>query len=319
MIAPAKPREASLADEFADARVQDGLAAVAAAGRAATAMAAVRAALGEDEFARRLRGGDKLSLGRRQLRVRGWPDLPPAALRAFAAADVHYWSIVQRHDRLIRQLARQHARRSGVEFDIAHGVAVEAAYTAAVLWEPERGGYTNALSWYVMSFWQRCNDRQSDLNVANTRAGRRGRFGFVPTVSIHGDDEDACVSGLPAIQPFDAAGEHPLDVDRLRAAVAQLDPRDRRVVEGWMEGLDYLTLGEELGVSKERVRQILVRGVRDLRLLLAPHVGHDRVVIPPSDIVSRRPRRRRGAAAADNDPAAAPAGAALAHPPDEAP
>jgi len=67
---------------------------------------------------------------------------------------------------------------------------------------------------------------------------------------------------------------------RILAAVAQLGCKDRAVVVGrFIEGKTHREVGEEMGLSRERARQIETRALARLRALLAPldaH-AHDRV------------------------------------------
>lgn len=60
-------------------------------------------------------------------------------------------------------------------------------------------------------------------------------------------------------------------VARLLAAVEQLDPRDRRIVEGLADGLSFSELSPLLGVSKQRSHQLAARTCRRLREALAQH------------------------------------------------
>ena len=61
--------------------------------------------------------------------------------------------------------------------------------------------------------------------------------------------------------------------DRVREAVDRLPQRERRVVRsrffsGGKKNLPYLTIGRQVGLSGERVRQIVERALKTLRVLL---------------------------------------------------
>lgn len=58
---------------------------------------------------------------------------------------------------------------------------------------------------------------------------------------------------------------------RFLAAVAQLDPRDVRIVEGLADGLSFSELSPLLGVSKQRAHQLAARTCRRLREAVEKH------------------------------------------------
>lgn len=69
--------------------------------------------------------------------------------------------------------------------------------------------------------------------------------------------------------PEDVA-DHRLQMDKLEALILQLDARQQRVIRGRRFGVPPDTLesiGRELGLSKERVRQIEVEAVEKLRTM----------------------------------------------------
>ncbi len=57
--------------------------------------------------------------------------------------------------------------------------------------------------------------------------------------------------------------------ERLEAALAELPERQARIIRGRLRGLRLVDLGEELGVSRERIRQLEANALDALRARLA--------------------------------------------------
>jgi RNA polymerase sigma factor (sigma-70 family) len=81
---------------------------------------------------------------------------------------------------------------------------------------------------------------------------------------------------VPVDRLIDYADQHALneynfDKDSLEAAMQVLDQRERAVVERYyLEGKTTQDTGKSLGVSRERVHQLLKRALRKMRHFLAP-------------------------------------------------
>jgi RNA polymerase sigma-32 factor len=67
-----------------------------------------------------------------------------------------------------------------------------------------------------------------------------------------------------------------LDNKGLEQALADLDARSRRIIEArWLRGNKAVTLhklAEELGVSAERIRQIEVKALQKMRMIMEPDI-----------------------------------------------
>ena len=105
-------------------------------------------------------------------------------------------------------------------------------------------------------------------------------------VQAHDDGTETMLDTLPSPGPSQeeelSAHERRTEIQaRVRAAIAELDPRERLIVEARMmaddpEELSLAELGRRLGVSRERARQLEVRAKEKLRRRLgeeAPFEG----------------------------------------------
>jgi RNA polymerase nonessential primary-like sigma factor len=68
--------------------------------------------------------------------------------------------------------------------------------------------------------------------------------------------------------PYD--GVHRVDVARaVRSALRKVNPRDREVlIQRFFEGQPLMTISKRMGLSRERVRQLEMRGLKFLRAQL---------------------------------------------------
>lgn len=159
---------------------------------------------------------------------------------------------------LARKLAMRYARTLGA--DEAVSVAHWALSTAAARYDPARGvKFTTYAGQRVKGY----------LRAAAFAAWqRRLRGGAVyPFTDLAGDLE------LGLDRPDGGAGPEDLaqgleGARRLRGWLARLPARERAVVEGrFLCGQSLGEIGESLGVSKERVRQIQVQTIQRLRAM----------------------------------------------------
>lgn len=142
-------------------------------------------------------------------------------------------------------------------------------------WEPERGALSNCMYWAA----------RKAVGDAMRRVGKRMlqrkqaiEMWFERTDSAESANEDemyrdSALSRDGTIRSTDdfksfTAGGRPLDAGLaadVQAAVQQLTGRERVIVERRMEGAILQEIARDLGVSKERVRQIESRAHRRLR------------------------------------------------------
>jgi RNA polymerase primary sigma factor/RNA polymerase sigma factor len=94
-------------------------------------------------------------------------------------------------------------------------------------------------------------------------------------------DEALADSPQDHFDPLHAERTHQERVDRIASVLERLDIRDRQIVEGRfglagkLEAKTLKEVGEELGVSKERVRQLETRAMKRLRELAHEANLHD--------------------------------------------
>jgi RNA polymerase sigma factor FliA len=101
----------------------------------------------------------------------------------------------------------------------------------------------------------------------------------------------------PALMPSepqspDRAYEEQEVRDRIRAAIAQLPPRERKVIGLYYYGEATMKqIGVEIGVNESRVSQLHARAVQRLRKALGADGGTEQPISPP--ILSFQPTMRR--------------------------
>lgn len=83
--------------------------------------------------------------------------------------------------------------------------------------------------------------------------------------------------GAEPSQVLEAQQKSRLDNKGLEQALADLDARSRRIIEArWLRGNKAVTLhklAEELGVSAERIRQIEVKALQKMRMIMEPDIN----------------------------------------------
>ncbi len=175
-----------------------------------------------------------------------------------ANAKLVHWSV--------RTVLRLHP--NDADYDDAAQLGLMALANAAEKWSYTRGvKFASYAAWAVrnslLAFWRSSSrhgftclshDQQIDRPLSFDGVDREDGVNFLAVVGEAGDE---------------AAEEN--EANRLLdAAMAKLGPRHRRVVEGrWRGGMTLDELGRELGVTKERVRQMDVQARRDMAPSLA--------------------------------------------------
>jgi RNA polymerase sigma factor (sigma-70 family) len=183
------------------------------------------------------------------------------------------WSLVAANINLAYAYARrlQYSRRDIVarlgSLDDIVSLAKLGLFRAAQLFDEERGAFS-PYAWRWMRYFVLRAYFKADFIPAPTyrdeKAGPRRRL---RVLRLGHHQEDA-----PQMDPPAAAGEGHADSEdlaRLHAALAELPPRLGQVM-CW-RFLDELTLGQiarRLGLSKERIRQLVGEGLGELRRLL---------------------------------------------------
>lgn len=192
------------------------------------------------------------------------------AIKAHHEAGVVYWQIALRHERLVRTYARRHAEMAFEDIDTALPVMWEAAYTAALLWEPQRASFSTTLAWYARAAWQRAPERHAVVIPGETREIRaiKGGFGSLrkATISLDTPVEDGGMGG--DVEDAQEARECPLDVARLRQSLSGLSARQHETMVLVLEGLNNVDIANRLGCSREYVRQVRATSLQRLRLAL---------------------------------------------------
>lgn len=174
---------------------------------------------------------------------------PPATAAAwFAAADTACWTVVQHYEGMIRMSSRRHARFwRGKEDALLQELRI-GWFEAALRFDPDRGiAFSTLAIQYGHSRVQHAPERQTTVRQGETRGLRTGGgWQTVPMVGLAGIDETAA-----AASPEDAVA-----AAQIRARLRVLDSREQYVVVARSQECSLKDLGTEMGLSKERVRQI---------------------------------------------------------------
>jgi RNA polymerase sigma-32 factor len=169
----------------------------------------------------------------------------------------------------------------------AHGVATDDLEQQAVLglirsadgFDPERGlRFGTFARWWVRTFLDDYVVRNARVVRPPLGKGRGKRLNEIRMVSFDqpagGEEQSPLADMIPDEAPLPDEGatiaiDGETTSERLAAALAALDRRSRAVVEGrFLEGALLRVVGERLGISKERVRQIESAALKRLRQLM---------------------------------------------------
>lgn len=116
----------------------------------------------------------------------------------------------------------------------------------------------------VMEMEQRMTGRDIGLLTDNGQDDEDNQFSPIEWLSDHDSQPDRQLA---------KKNHYALQTDGLHNALAQLDERSRHIVETrWLQddgGKTLHELAEEYGISAERIRQIEVKAMQKLRILLA--------------------------------------------------
>lgn len=181
----------------------------------------------------------------------------------YKTADDLLWSLVLRHDAIVRHDANVHARKASADPDDALQSVREGWFRAALRWEPSGGTtFPNYARQWGTAAWQRANDRQ-----ASVRAGRpRGGNGWTisPTESLdapigdHSFSELAvdCLADHEAEDPAERAA-HDEEFAEVFEALSTLDLKRKTILElRYLHDQTLAFVGGVFGVSRERIRQL---------------------------------------------------------------
>lgn len=158
---------------------------------------------------------------------------------------VHFW--VRKHLKL----------RSRDEYEDVAGAAMEGLLVACRRFDPTRGVKFGVFAWA----WIRCYALRG-LQAAREQKGKdKAEIPTVPLEALlHGDVADEFRD------PAEALDDRTLPA-RMRALVDALEPSHRLIIRRrYFEGRTLAEVGEELGVSRERVRQleaVILRAMRE--------------------------------------------------------
>jgi len=185
-----------------------------------------------------------------------------------ARADCIYWDLALRHaDRFVRY-AHAHARRSNIDIDEVCGALREASYRCAIEWDPARAPFPAALREHMRTAWQRSPSRQSVVVMGSgTMYAMDKGFGRARVDHL----EDLCErDGAGAVHDDvdsvdDVVHQQRLLHDLYRAA-DRIDPLARRVFDHLVSGESASEMARTVGVSRQRVSQVYLRMLRELRV-----------------------------------------------------
>ena len=161
---------------------------------------------------------------------------------------------VAQYTPLVLRLAGRHARHGAMDRDDLIQSGFEALIHAARTWRPDGGAS------FLTYAWLRIRGHLVRVVQSARRRGVRCRKGAPPcpveSLTDPIGDEDGStledVLGLPATQE-DAAGA----AEVIALVRSRFSERDQQVFDLRLQGLDGEQIGEAIGRSRERVRQIL--------------------------------------------------------------
>ena len=172
----------------------------------------------------------------------------PAPLSLDAQRLVEQWRF------LPRRVYRKLSHRSDVRLlgpDDAEGAGIEGLCLAAAKFDPARGVAFTTFAFILVA-------------QAITAAARAWARRSVVSLDIPNADGETIASEIPAPQGLDVG-----DAIDARDAVATLPDRERRIIAQRNGGRTLREVGAEIGLSRERIRQIEQCALRRLKDVLA--------------------------------------------------
>ena len=186
-------------------------------------------------------------------------------------------ALVEQHYPLARSYATKHVLPHEDRRELAQVGAV-GLMRAVQKFDPSKGfQFSTYATWWIIKSVKRWRLRQDLVHVPEYQKSRKvqrrryRKFAFHarnPYLSLDervGQDRWDCL-----IDPRSIA-EEPLydedDLDWLARALRTLGVRERVVLQLRYQGLPYVEIGVVLGVSRERVRQLVVRALGKLQVL----------------------------------------------------
>lgn len=171
---------------------------------------------------------------------------------------------------------RYHLQRQDRD-DLAQA-AFERVVIGAETYDPSKGAPTTYFGWVAWDGMRKWFDARSMIHVPRSAARADGseyreqaeRVGGASVLSLSWDYAD---DGRPDAWEVDEPEERPYgfdELERLRAALRFLAPRERQVLLGRMAGRPQRDLAAEHGVSVARVQQIEQKALEKLRRRLLP-------------------------------------------------
>lgn len=161
---------------------------------------------------------------------------------------------------IVRKFANRH-HRPVTDDDLSAGM--DAIYRAAELFDPNFG--TKFSTYACNAIYRRLQrEMRGTVNERHSRSAS-SQFGDNAAIALDSiyDREHADTT--------DCRESRALQIQTLRRAFAAMRPTDAEFVRlYYLDGLNYRQIGERHGICKERVRQIIERGLDAARLFLSP-------------------------------------------------
>lgn len=208
-----------------------------------------------------------------------WPRLE--ALRALAAdipdlakayQEIYriYWEFVPRHKPLVYAMAAYHAHKSMLDIRQVVPHMEDGVFRAAIAWDPERSSFSTTARWYARAAWQRANDRHPAVYVHGMG------FHTQPVVSldqpVNEETEDTLLDTLAGEGDTEEEASQKERLRLARAAIANLSPVEQRFLALHVEGRTNQDIAALVGLSRERIRQVLAAAVGKVRTSLGVEI-----------------------------------------------
>jgi RNA polymerase sigma factor (sigma-70 family) len=176
--------------------------------------------------------------------------------------------LIRAHRGFLHQIA---SRAKPIDFDDAHQEAVIALMIAIRKFRLKNGRTVRLLTFFC-HVWRtqfgllRCNDRTVRIPSCIVKEkykalARRRTF----SIDAPDDDDKTCAETLEADHDVIASACRNEQVLAIRSAIDQLPERMRLVIRGHVDGLTLVEIGQQIGVCRERARQLRETAIDRLR------------------------------------------------------
>ena len=184
----------------------------------------------------------------------------PLDREAGTLTDADAWALVMGVEKWIERWMTHYHVPADMRDDVRHGVMID-LFNRSDRWKPELGNWMTFCTPWIRAFVQQ-RRRECERELGNVNLSLRLPY----RVSDYDFDADRSDARSQERELIDAAREQRVSYARLR-----LTHRERVVIALLESGAMVKTIGEHLGISRERARQIKNRAIAKMQ----KHVDSD--------------------------------------------